>query len=153
MLGQFLYSFVAIELDHFLDDLVLGAVQMGVILELSGVVPTLLCDPLLFSCLQIALEVAIVLADNSLGRVVETIADIICSLWNVLKSIDIVTDKSFAVRSEPLHLLRIESPILYSAIVPLLVLELEIIVEEVLARDELSSIPFSNISALQSNQW
>ena len=125
---------------------------MGVILELSGIVSTLFRDPLFLPRLQVALEIPIIFAYDPLRRIIEAVTDIVRSLRDVLETIDIVTDESLAIRSQTLHLLSVESPILYGAIVPLLVLELKIIVEEVLARDQLSSVPFGNVPTLHTNR-
>lgn len=121
---------------------------MCVVLELSWVVSALLRDPLFLAGLEVALELAVILADDSLRRVVEAISDVICSLRNVLETIDIVTNEGFAIRSEALHLLRVESPVLNCAVVPLLVFKLQVIIEEVLTLNELSPIPLSNITTL-----
>ena len=148
-LRQFLNSELAVKLYHFLDDLVLGAVEVRVVLELPWVVPALLCDPLLLSWLELALELAVVLANDSLGRIVEAVADIVGTLRYMLKAINIVAYQRLAVGPQALHLLRVEASVLDRAVVPLLVFELEVIIEEVLARDQLSSVPFGNVTTLK----
>ena len=148
-LRQFLNSELAVKLYHFLDDLVLGAVEVRVVLELPWVVPALLCDPLLLSWLELALELAVVLANDSLGRIVEAVTDIVGTLRYMLKAINIVAYQCLAVGPQALHLLRVEASVLDRAVVPLLVFELEVIIEEVLARDQLSSVPFGNVTTLK----
>ena len=148
-LRQFLNSELAVKLYHFLDDLVLGAVEVRVVLELPWVVPALLCDPLLLSWLELALELAVVLANDSLGRIVEAVADIVGTLRYMLKAINVVTYQRLAVGPQALHLLRVEASVLDRAVVPLLVFELEVIIEEVLAGDQLSSVPFGNVTTLK----
>ena len=106
---------------------------MVVILELTRVVAALLSDPGLFTWFKVSLELTIVLADDSLGWIVKPVTDVIGSFWNVFESIDVVANESLTIWSESLHLLCIESPILNSTVIPLFVLELQVIIEEVFA--------------------
>ena len=73
---------------------------MAVVFELSWVVSRLLSDPLFFTWFQISLELAIILANNSLGWIIETITDVVCALRNILWPINIITYKRFAIWSE-----------------------------------------------------
>ena len=130
---HFLNSELTIELDHLLDDLVLRAIQMSVILELPGIVSALLCNPCFLSSLQVSLEVSVILADNPLGRIVEAVSDVVCSLGDVFKSIDIITSERLSIWSKAFHLFGIKTPILNSAVLPLFVLELKVVIEEILS--------------------
>ena len=121
---------------------------MGVILELSWVVPAFLRGPLFLIVLQISFEFTVVLADDSLGGVVESISDIVGAFWYVFGPVNVVANKRLSIRSQPFQLFSVEATVLYRAVVPVLVLKLQIVVEKVLSLDELSAIPFGNVSAL-----
>ena len=141
-------SWILIELDHLLDNLVLRAIKVRIILELSRVVSTFFRGPLLLVVFQVSLELSVVFANDSFGRIIESISDIVCSLRYVFRTIDVITNQSFSIRSQTFQLFCVESAILYGAVVPVLVLKLQIVVEKVLSLDELSAIPFGNVSAL-----
>ena len=65
------------------------------------------------------------------------------------KSGDIVDFEGLSFWPQTLELyLGVESSVLYRAVVPLFVLELEIIVEEVLSIDQLATVPFSNVFSM-----
>ena len=141
-------SWILIELDHLLNDLVLRAIKMRVILELSRVVSTFFRGPLFFVVLQVSLEFSIVFANDSLGWIIESISDIVCSFGYVFRTIDVIANQSFSIWSQTLQLFCVESAVLYGAVVPVLVLKLQIIVEKVLSLDKLSAVPFGNIATL-----
>ena len=117
-------SWILIELDHLLNDLVLRAIKVRIILELSWVVSTFFRGPLLFVVLQVSLELTVVFADDSLGWVIEPISNIVSSLWYVFRTIDVIANQSFSIWSQPFQLFCVESAILYGAVVPVLVLKL-----------------------------
>lgn len=121
---------------------------MRVILEQPWVVTGLLRDPLLLAWVQISLELAVVLADDSFGWIVEPIANIVGALGNGFGSVDIVTNQCLAIRSETLELLGVKPPILDGAVVPFFVFELEVVVEVVLALNQLALVPFCNVATL-----
>jgi len=106
---------------------------MRIFFKLSWVVPTLLGDPLLFSGLELPLELAIVFANDSLCWIIKAITNIVGTLWYVFGSIDVITNQSFAIRPQGLHLLSVEPSVLNRAVIPFLILELEVIIKEVLA--------------------
>ena len=141
-------SWILIELDHLLDDLVLGAIKVRIILELSRVVSTFFRSPLLFIVFQVSLEFSVVFANDSLGWIIESISDIVCSFRYVFRTIDVIANQSFSIWSQTLQLFCVESAVLYGAVVPVLVLKLKIIVEKVLSFDKLSAIPLGNIATL-----
>lgn len=104
---------------------------MWIILELSCLISALLSGPLFFTLIKISLEFSIVFANNSLGWIIETISDIVCSFWDTLWTIDIIANQSLAIWPQTFQLLSIESSILYGTVVPVFVFELKVIVEEV----------------------
>lgn len=140
-------GWIIIKFYHFLDDLILRSVEVGVVLELARVVAALLGHPLLLTGIQVSLELAVVFANYSLCRIVEAIAYVIGSFRNIL-STDIVADERHSVGTKPLELFSVESPILDCAVVPFLVLELEVVVEEVLAFDQLATVPLCDVATL-----
>jgi len=141
-------SWILIELDHLLDDLVLGAIKVRIILELSRVVSTFFRSPLLFIVFQVSLEFSVVFTNDSLGWIIESISDIVSSFRYVFRTIDVIANQSFSIWSQTLQLFCVESAVLYGAVVPVLVLKLKIIVEKVLSFDKLSAIPLGNIATL-----
>ena len=95
-------SWILIELDHLLDDLVLGPIEVRIILKLSGVVSALFRCPLLLIVLQVTLEFSIVFANDSFGGIIKSISDVICSLWYIFRAVDIVADQSLSIWSKTL---------------------------------------------------
>ena len=73
--------------------------------------------------LQVSLELPVIVADYSLGGVVEPVSNIVCAFGYALQTVDVVTDESLAIGTETFQLLCIKSPVLDGAVVPLLVLE------------------------------
>ena len=129
---------ILIEFDHLLDDLVLRPIEMGVIFELSGVVPAFLRGPLLFIVLKVSFKFTIVLADDPLRWVIEAISDIVGALGYILGAVDVIANQCLSIWSQTLQLLRVESTVLYRAVVPLLVFELQVTVIEL----DFLAIPF-----------
>ena len=115
---------VALTLLALLDDLVLRAVEMTIVIKLSRVVSTFLGGPLLFSWFQITFELSVIFTNDSLSWIIESIADIIGSLRDVFGSVDVVANECFAIWAKTLQLLRVESSILNRAIIPVLIFEL-----------------------------
>ena len=85
-------SWILIELDHLLDDLVLRAIKVGIIFELSRVVSTFFRGPLLFIVFQVSLEFSVVFANDSLGWIIESISNIVCSFGYVFRTIDVIAN-------------------------------------------------------------
>ena len=81
-------------------------------------VATLLQDPQLLAGVDVSLEAGVVLANNSLDRVIVAIADVVGSLWNPRWALDIVCDKSESIRSETLEVLSVELTIVVCAVLP-----------------------------------
>ena len=108
---------------------------MGVVIENSWEVARLLSDPLLLAGLEVALELSVVFADDSFCWVIKAISDVVGSLRNCFRSVDIVTNKGLTIRPETLELFSVESSVLNGAVVPFSVLELKIVIEEVLSFD------------------
>ena len=84
-------------------------------------------------------------------RVKEAVTDIVSTRWNQTRALNVVDDESFAVGSDALQDFSVKTPILLCAVVPVLILEGQVVVEEVVARDELSTVPLRNISALSQS--
>ena len=143
---------ILVQQHHLLDDLVIVSVEMVVVILVVDprVVPSLLPDPLFLLLQQISLELAFVVANNPFRWIKVAITDIVGTLRDVLWPLDVVADKSFAIWPQPLQLLSVEAPVLDGAVVPGGVFELQIVVEEVLTFDELTAVPFGNISTLYS---
>ena len=122
---------------------------MRVVLELARVVATLLSHPLLLASVQVTFELSIVFANYSLRWIVEAITNIIGAFRDILWTPDIVADERHSIRAESLKLFSIESSILDRTIVPLLVLELQVVVEEVLSFDQFTTIPLRYVATLE----
>ena len=124
-----------------MTNLLVGAGQIGALL---------LHDPLLFADVELSCELAIVLANNALNWVVETVSDVVRALRNFLRlSTGVVCDQSLAVRAQIVcgHF-SVEATILESGVIPVLVFEFELVKEEVSARDQLASVPLCNVPTL-----
>ena len=117
-------SWILIKLNHLLDDLVFRAVEMTIVIKLPSIVSTFFWGPLFFTWLQITFELTVIFANNSFGWIIESITDIIGSLRNILGSIDIVANERLTIWTKSFQLLCVESSILNSAVIPLLIFEL-----------------------------
>ena len=143
-------GWVLVQLDHLLDDLIFRSVEMRIIFEITRLISALFSSPLLLSGIKISLELTIVLANNTFSRIIEAISDIVCSFRNFFSAEYIIDFEGLSFWPQTLQLyLGVESSVLYRAVVPLFVLELKIIVEEVLSVDQLAAVPFSNVFSLQ----
>ena len=87
-----LYIGVLVELDHLLDNLIIAAIEMAVVLVDLGVVASLLDDPCLLFGVQFTLELAIIFKDGTLVRIVVTVPDVVGALRNFLGTADVVCD-------------------------------------------------------------
>ena len=145
-------SRVLINFDHFTDNLVLRSIHEGVSILVvhAGVVSALVEDPLLLLGSNLLLEVVIVLADYLLDGVVVAIANVVRSLRNSLLSLNVIGNKSESIGSESLEDLSVELSVFIGVVGPLLFLEFEVVVEEVLAFDQLPTVPFCNVTALKT---
>lgn len=86
--------------------------------------------------MQLSQELAVILANNPLDRVVEAISDIVGAFRDLLRTVNLVGHQRFAVRAEIVRAhLSVEAAILEGAVVPVLVLELQVVVEEVVPLD------------------
>ena len=150
-----LYIGVLVELDHLLDNLIIAAIEMAVVLVDLGIVASLLDNPCLLFGVQFTLELAIVFKDGTLVRIVVTVPDIVGALRDFLGPTNVVCDQGEAVRAKSLKLLGIEPPVLDGTVLPLLLAclvaslctEFEVIIEEVFSIEELASVPLGNIAA------
>jgi len=146
---------VLVQADHFLDDLVSASVKERVVFIDLRVVARLLNDPLLLLGVELALELARVFEDGALARVVVTVPDVVGALGDVLRTADVVRDQGQTVRAQALELLGVEPTILDRAVVPLglsrgvrgVRSELKLVVEEVLAFNELAAVPLGDVAA------
>ena len=73
---------ILVELDHLLDNLVIAAIKMAVVLVDLGVVTCLLDDPRLLFGVQFTLELAVVFKDGTLVGIVVTVPDVVGALRN-----------------------------------------------------------------------
>ena len=146
---------VLVQADHFLDDLVSASVKERVVFIDLRVVARLLNDPLLLLGVELALELARVFEDGALARVVVTVPDVVGALGDVLRTADVVRDQGQTVGAQTLEFLGVEPTILDRAVVPLglsrgvrgVRSELKLVVEEVLAFNELAAVPLGDVAA------
>ena len=152
---------ILVELDHFLNDLVVVAVKVCVIVVDLGVVSGLLSDPVLLLLIELSLELAIVFEDSALVGIIITVTNIVSSLRNFLGATNVIGDQSEAVRAQTLQLFCVEAAIFNGAVIPLLLSrniisfssELEVIVKEVLSIDQLPTIPLGYVAtSIRINQ-
>jgi hypothetical protein len=135
-----------------LNNLVSASIKgrLFTVLLLSRVVTALLHDPLLFTDVELSCKLAIVLADDALDWIVETISNVVRALRNFLRlAAGVVCDQSLAVRAQIVRRhFSVEATILESGVIPVLVFEFELVKEEVSARDQLASVPLCNVPTL-----
>lgn len=122
---------------------------MGVVFELARLVGAFIDDPLLLLDSDFLFLCSVVVTDNSFSRIVVAFSDIVSSLRNAHGSLLAVNEESLASRSHTIfHRFSVESTIVSLRVGPLLVLELQGIIEEVLAFDELAAVPLGDIASL-----
>ena len=149
-----LYIRVLVELDHLLDNLIIAAIKMAVVLVDLGVVACLFDDPRLLFGVQFTLELAIVFKDGTLVGIVVTVPDVVGSLRDFFGPANVICDQGEAVRAKSLQLLGVEPPVLDGTVLPLLLAclvaslstELKVIIEEVFSIEELATVPLGNIA-------
>ena len=145
---------VLVELDHLLDNLIIAAIEMAVVLVDLGIVACLLNDPSLLFGVQLTLELAIVFKDGTLVWIVVTVPDVIGTLRDFFGPANVIGDQGEAVRAKSLKLLSVEPPVLDGTVLPLLLAclvaslctELEVIIEEVFSIEQLAAVPLGNIA-------
>ena len=152
LLSSFSESRVLIQFNHFSDNLVLCTVEESVLFGQAWVVSALLDDPLLLALVQFTLESVVILANDSLDRIIVSITNIISTFRDSLLTLDIVSDQSESIRSQSLADLSVELSVFVRAVFPVFVLELQVVIEEVLSFNELPSVPFCNISSLKTEK-
>ena len=81
-------------------------------------------------------------------RIKEAISDVIGACRYKARTFDIVDDERFSIGADALQDLGVEATVLLSAVVPVIRLEWQVIVEEVVTRDELSTVPLGNVATL-----
>lgn len=134
-----------------MDDLVRAAIewQCFTVFWLAGVVATLLYNPFFFADVQLSQELAVILANNPLNRVVEAVSNIVGAFRDLLRTFRVVGHQRFAVGPEVVRAhLSVEAAVLAGAVVPVLVLELQVVVKEVVSLDELAAVPLGHITSL-----
>ena len=140
-----------VELDHLLDDLVLLTTKVSTVFKFTRLIGALVNDPLLFLDGDFTLLLTRVVADYPFGRVVVAITYIVSALWNPHRSLLAIDEKRFASRSHTvLNNFSVESTVISLRVGPLLVLELKSVIEEILAFNELATVPLGNIASLKT---
>lgn len=124
-----------VKLDHFLDNHVVLPVQVRVIIVDFRIVATLIENPLFFTRVGLSHELAIIFAHHVFLRVIISVAQIVGALRNFPRPVNIVHEKCFAVGTQALQNLRVETSVALRRIRPLLVLILQIVIEEIFAFD------------------
>ena len=125
---------------------------MAVIIVDSWVVTALVENPLFFTWSEFSLELTIILANHALQRVIVAISEVICAFRNSLRSLDVIRDECKSIRTETFENLSVETSILLCRIGPVLVLEFEVVIEEVVAFNELSSVPLCDVTSLITDE-
>jgi hypothetical protein len=120
---------------------------MTVVIIDAWVVTALVEDPLFFAWSKLPLELPVVLADHALEWIIVAVTEVIGSLRNPLGSLDIVGDQSQAVWTKTLEDFSVETSILLSRVGPVLVFELQFVIEEVISFNELAFVPFGDVTA------
>ena len=121
---------------------------MTVVIVDTWVVTALVEDPLFLAWSKLPLELPVVLADHAFEWIIVAVSEVISALGDSLGSLDIVRDQSQAVWTETLQDFSVETSVLLGRVGPVLVLELEFVIEEVVSFNELTFVPFGDVTAL-----
>ena len=122
---------------------------MSIILVNAWIISTLVENPLFFTWRQFSLELTVISANHPLQWIIVAISEVISSFRNSLGSLDIVRDKSQTVWTKTFENLSVETSIFVCGIAPILVLEFQIVIEEVVSLNKLASVPLCNVTSLQ----
>ena len=122
---------------------------MGVVFKLARLVGAFIDDPLLFLDSDFLFLCSVVVTDDSFSRIIVAFSDIVSSLRNAHRSLLTVNKESLASGSHTIfHRFSVEATIVSLRVGPILVLELQGIIEEVVAFDELTAVPLGDIASL-----
>ena len=132
-----------------MDDGVGGAIERLRVLVALWVITAFADDPFLFANLHVSLEGSVVITNHALQGIIKTVADVVRASWNQAWTLDVVDDEGFALRTNALQHLCVEATVLLCAVGPVLVLVWQVVIEEIVARNELATIPFCDISTLK----
>lgn len=121
---------------------------MTVVIVDARVVTALVEDPLFFAGSKLSLELPVVLADHALEWIIVAVPKVIGSLRDSLRSLNVVRDQSQAIWTETLEDFSVETSVLLGRVGPVLVFELEVVIEEVVAFNELTFVPLGDVTAL-----
>lgn len=103
------------------------------VFELAGFVGTLFSDPSLLLDRDLTFLLAIVVTDYAFCRVIVPVADVIGSCRNLLRTLLIINKQCFSVRSQSFRVLGVEPTVISGGVFPLLSLEFQGIIEEILS--------------------
>ena len=123
---------------------------MAVVFIDARVIPALVENPFLFTWCQLPLKLSFVLANHAFERVIVAIAQVISSLWNSPRFLNVVfvRDEGFSVWTKTLENLSVKASVFVGRVAPIFLLEGEIVIEKVVTFNELASVPFSNVTPL-----
>ena len=122
---------------------------MGIVFIDAWIVSALVENPLLFTWRQFSLELTVISANHPLQWIIVAISEVISSFRNSLGSLDIVRDQGQTVWTKTFENLSVETSIFVCGIAPILVLEFQVVIEEVISLNKLASIPLCNVTSLQ----
>ena len=90
-------------------------------------------DPFLFANLHVSLERSIIIANHAFKRIIKTVTDIVCARRNQARTLDIVDDERLALGTDAFQHLCVEASVFLCAVCPILVLEWQVVIEEIIA--------------------
>ena len=137
----------AIQSDHFLNNGIRFSIKL--LLVLSWVIAALADNSFFLTRFHVSFERAIVVANHAFDWIVKSIANIVCRRRDETWSLDVIDDKSFAIWADTLENFGVEATISLGAVLPVFVLEGQIIVEEIVAGYEFATVPFRDVFTLK----
>ena len=81
---------VLVELNHFLDNLVVVSVKMRIVIVDFRVVSSLLCDPVLLLLVELSLELAVIFENGTFSRIIVTVSNIVSALGNFFRPTNVI---------------------------------------------------------------
>jgi len=124
---------------------------MSIVIVNLRVVTALIEDPFFFARVGLTHELPVIFANHVFLRIIVPVAQIIRALRNFARPVNIVHQKCLAVGPQSLENLGVETSVPLRRIGPLLVLVLQIVIEEIFAFNQLSSVPLRNVTTLQNS--
>lgn len=135
-------SLFGLYLKDFLNDFIFASIDVYCLRD----IPTLLNNKFHFLFGWSAIDLSVIIVDDTFDRLIITITGIICSSWNIMRFV-FSSLLSSSWRFDPVQIFLIESAVIVYAMFPIIFFEVEVIAENVLSTDHFTLHPLSFIVA------